>query len=730
MNLKLKLALAIAAAALLFLGSAAALAFIVWSGLAAEYRPALTAALADRVGLMVFVALLIVAGLGIIANGLFDAYVIAPQRLAEATRLIVSANLNHRIEPHGGAELQHLAREINALAGRYRALEVGVETRVTDAHIDVAREKNRLAALMSEIAQSVLVCNIEGRILLYNQCALQLLSAASGAETESDAAMAFGLGRSLFGVMDRNVVLHALEHIQDRLTHGDVRPVAAFVTTLTGGHLIRVHMAPVLANDADPSVDAADAAVGSNTRISGYVLTLEDIQRSVEIAGRRDRLLQSLIESARTSLASIRAGIETMLAFPDMEPARRQQFEQVIHHEAQTLSRRLDSTIAGHADCARAEWPLETMLARDLIAAVKRSIETRLGMSAAVEGKDEPVWLAVDSFSLVQALTYLAGRLKREHGVHQIRFRLKHKDRQVHLDLMWDGAPITAEAAAQWQGTALDVGSEATPLTFEDVIARHNGQAWLQSDAVSRTAYFRILLPHPDYCSMPLEVPAVPSRPVYYDFDLFNQPGQRPELDGRLLSDLSYTVFDTETTGLEPSAGDEIISIGAIRIVNGRLLHGEVFDQLIDPGRRLAPESARIHGIQPVMLEGQPTIARVLPRFHRFCEDTVLVAHNAAFDMRFLQLKEAVTGVSFTHPVLDTLMLSAVVHPHQREHKLEAIAERLGVNVIGRHTALGDAIVTGEIFLKLLPLLAAQGIKTLRDARKASQQTSYARVHY
>jgi len=93
-------------------------------------------------------------------------------------------------------------------------------------------------------------------------------------------------------------------------------------------------------------------------------------------------------------------------------------------------------------------------------------------------------------------------------------------------------------------------------------------------------------------------------------------------------------------------------------------------------------------------------------------------------------MKEAATGVRFTQPVLDTLMLSAVVHPQQDEHRLEAIAERLGVNVIGRHTALGDAIVTGEIFLKLVPLLAAQGITTLKDAREASQTTAYARVNY
>ena len=108
----------------------------------------------------------------------------------------------------------------------------------------------------------------------------------------------------------------------------------------------------------------------------------------------------------------------------------------------------------------------------------------------------------------------------------------------------------------------------------------------------------------------------------------------------------------------------------------------------------------------------------------------MLVAHNAAFDMRFLQLKEERTGLRFDQPVIDTLLLSAVIHPNQETHKLEAIAARLGINVIGRHTALGDAFVTGEVFLKMIPLLNDMGIHTLRQALEAAEKTYLARVKY
>jgi DNA polymerase-3 subunit epsilon len=276
------------------------------------------------------------------------------------------------------------------------------------------------------------------------------------------------------------------------------------------------------------------------------------------------------------------------------------------------------------------------------------------------------------------------------------------------------------------------IGKEETPLTLRDVLERHGAEAWLQVDKIRQISRFRLLLPRGQAVAPVARrtSAAADSRPEYYDFDLFEHIGRVGELADRKLSELAYTVFDTETTGLEPSAGDEIISIGAVRIVNGRVLKQEVFEQLVNPRRPISRESTAVHGIDGKQVAGEPPIGQVLPRFHRFCEDTVLVAHNAAFDMRFLELKEASTGVRFGQPVLDTLLLSAVVHPSVDNHHLDMIAERVGVRVIGRHTALGDALLTADVFLRLVPLLAERGIVTLGQALEASRATYHSRLQY
>ena len=166
------------------------------------------------------------------------------------------------------------------------------------------------------------------------------------------------------------------------------------------------------------------------------------------------------------------------------------------------------------------------------------------------------------------------------------------------------------------------------------------------------------------------------------------------------------------------------MSVGAVRIVNGRLLEQEVFEQLVDPAADVG-RGDQHHGHRE--RDARRTSRRstsVLPAFRAFCEDTVLVAHNAAFDMRFLHLKEARDRRAL-HPAgaRHAAAVRRASIRNSQAHGLEAIAERMGVNPIGRHTAVGDAIVTAEVFLRMIPLLAEKGIRTLGEARAASQRT-------
>jgi DNA polymerase-3 subunit epsilon len=727
MNAKIRFGLAVVVLGLLMTGPFLLTAGIVYADLDADGRGAFLEAM-DRwlpVGILMTVVGLFL-GLQLL-RALFKQYVQGLMGMAETLRLMLSANRNFRVTPDGPPEVQELGRAANDLAQQRDALLNDVETQIAEANASVEAEKNRLAALMSELAQGVVVCNLDGRILLYNNRArLQFKALAQGPTSMSGGAL-IGLGRSIFSMLERAQITHALDNIRQRLAKGSAEAVANFITTTRAGQLLRAQMAPVLSTtEGEESGGAAEA------KITGYVLTIENITKSFEREAQRDHVLQSLTDGSRSSLGNIRAAVENLIDSPDMEPAYRERFVGIIDEETARMSDRLAKSMTEFADSLKTRWPLEDVLGMDVMAAAQRRIEDKLKLATKSEEFDDALWIRADSFALIQAITFLASRLQDHYDIRELRFRLLAEGKMAFIDIIWSGTTVSSETLYTWELESMDVGGDSSPLTLRDVAQRHGGEIWYQRDKAAHRAFFRFVLPvaaTPDAQQAALPQQHGDSRPEYYDFNLFNFSDTRIDLD-RKLTEVAFSVFDTETTGLEPSAGDEIIQIGAVRAINGRLLRQEVIDQLIDPRRPLRPEGIPIHGITEEMVRGQPTIDVVLPMFHEFCADTVLVAHNAAFDMRFLQLKEASTGLVFDQPVLDTLLLSAVLHPNQETHKLEAIAERLGINVIGRHTALGDAFVTGEVFLKMIPLLADMGIFTLRQTLEAAEKTYLARVKY
>ena len=715
MNARVKFFLWLAAVVGGAVGVVAATAIVVSAGLPEEEYALLLHIASKRAPVLAFVALLLVIASGAMLGWLFRSYMTAVRSLAEQTRIVLAANPGHRIVTDGSFELDDLTVAINRLANEYRRLQTDLETRVGVSNARLEEERNRLAALMSELSEGVLLCNAEGQILLYNERAKALFEAK--AEQVSGARKGLvGLGRSLFALLDRDQVVHAMDKLQYGLDQGTEFPATRFITSAVTGGLVKVQMTPFMSTGG---------------RIAGIVLTLEDVTELMEREARQRSVMQTFAAEVRAPVANLRAAAENLASFPEMSESRRLQFAEIVATESRRVSAMVNDALLEYAEALKAGLALEDMRAVDLLNVARRRIEAVAELHCALEQVPEDIWIRVDSFTLVEALTYLAGRLREEYGVRAARLRAGANGQFAELDLLWSGAIVSSQALALWETEPMQIGSQQTPLTLKDVLDRHGGEVWVQVHKTSHTAWFRLLLPlGAPAAGMSRSSGKEDSRPEYYDFDLFRYADTVQGIADRKLGDLHYTVFDTETTGLEPSAGDEIISIGAVRIVNARLLKGEVFDQLVDPKRPVGRASTRIHGIDARALAGQPTIAEVLPQFHRFGEDTVLVAHNAAFDMRFFELKEPSTGIRFEQPVLDTLLLSAIVHPSQESHNLEALAERLGISMIGRHTALGDALVTGEIFLKLLPLLAEKGILTLGQALESSRETYYARLKY
>lgn len=694
---------------------------LIASTLEPEQRALLADQLATRLLLIVLTWLIGLVTIAAALRWLFRRYASAPARLLEQTQVLLAAPKAVAMNHQGTAETQALAETIYQLAVQRDRLREDVAAQIALASERVQQEKNRLAALMSELTQSVVVCNLDGRIILYNQRARQQFKTLSQQPTLAGGAELVGIGRSIYAVFDRQLVAHAIETIRQRLARGDASPSAQFVTTTQAGQLVKVQMAPVRHGQSSPGA----------AELNGFVLMLDNVTQAFEREHLRDQLLHNLTEGSRSALGNIQAAVE-MLAYPDLDAEMRERFLGVVREEVSSMSARIHSLTQQATQGLKSRWPLEEMLGSDVLLAAQRRIESRSQRSVALDEQTPGLWLRVDSFSLIQALDYLALRLVDEFDVKFFRLRLASSGARAQLDLVWSGQAMSTETVMSWELESMRFGAESTPLTVRDVVERHDGEMWFERERVRHEAFFRFLLP---LASVPESVEAaqlLPSegRPEYYDFDLFQTTDQSSALDDRLLSELAYTVFDTETTGLDPSGGDQIIQIGATRCVNGKLLRHESFEQLVNPGRLIPAAGVQVHGITQDMVQGKPDITEVLPAFYAFARDTVLVAHNAAFDMKFLQLQEKHTGLVFSHPVLDTLLLSAVIHPNQESHRLESIAARFDVKVHGRHTALGDAMVTAEVWLRLLPLLQARGITTLRQAREAAQQTYFARLKY
>ncbi|WP_434614469.1 exonuclease domain-containing protein [Azospirillum sp. B2RO_4] len=642
-----------------------------------------------------------------------DRYLLrAAETLSREAGLIAHGNaegaVGGRVPLSRYGDLLSIARAVNELSDKLAQVRRDIARTVADHTAKAEQQKTQLAAVLRDLHEGVLVCNTKHQILLYNQTALDILHLAGD----------LGLGRSLLHFVVAEPVTHTLERLSLRVREGrhvnhEHGTTAQFVGATTDGRILLEGRMSAILQDPDPASDEPPA-------ITGYVLTLSDATSELAALGQRDALLREATEGFRAPIANLRAAVETLYDAPDLGPGDRAAFESAMLESCDSLSQRLERVTTAYRNVVTGSWPMSDIHSNNLINLVAHRVGAESATTVTLTGL--PQWVHGDSHSLVLLFAYLIGRVQALTGATAYDLEAagpQDGDRWVYLDLVWQGPAVPSATLDGWLDQTLPDGLGG--LSAGDVLQHHRSTAWsepLPNDLPGGAGRARLRVPLPPAQSPRTAQPRprAGARPEFFDFGLLHQPLATSELGRTPLDRLHYVVFDTETTGLSPSTGDEIIQIAAVRVVGGRILTGETFNTLVDPRRPIPPESVPFHGITDGMVAGKPTIDAVLPQFRNFVSGAVMVAHNAAFDLKFLKMKERAAGVSFDCPVLDTMLLSRMLLGNDGDHTLDGIAERLGIEVVDRHTALGDSLVTAAVFLRMVEMLRERDVRTLDDA--------------
>jgi DNA polymerase-3 subunit epsilon len=176
------------------------------------------------------------------------------------------------------------------------------------------------------------------------------------------------------------------------------------------------------------------------------------------------------------------------------------------------------------------------------------------------------------------------------------------------------------------------------------------------------------------------------------------------------------TVFDIETTGLDPKRGHRIVEIAGVRLENGKLVREQTFSSFVNPEREIPFEARQVNKISDDDVRNAPTIDAVLPDFLQFASGSLLVAHNANFDFSFLENeKEYCWGYVDLPECLCTMRLSQALYPQEFRHSLDVLCRRYQLTMpTDRHRALSDAILAAEALQKMLELGRCRGMEDLR----------------
>jgi DNA polymerase-3 subunit epsilon len=627
------------------------------------------------------------AGLTVAVWYLFDINVAKPINvLAGALRARAHTDVDAALDAGMARYLGDLAPAAAAAALTLQDTRNALAEAVARETLRLSAEKDRLAALLSDVPVGVILCSGDHQLVFYNGTAVDLIGAASGP--------APGLDRNLFDYLREAPIRHAHRRL---IEAGD--PDAAsdlLCATRNGGNILAARMRLLPVQGAVPG----EGVVPGEGALPGYVLTLRDVTADLATHARREALLAEVLDRIRRPATALRVLLDVLPQGAAPPPA----MEAALRAETAILTKAV-TQLAQRQEEGRAEaMPRAPLRTSDLADSLRAGLEAQ-GLTLSLP--DAPLLLRCDGFEVVAVLSRIAGGIAALQGAHSFDLTVEEDSGNAILRLCWTGEALRLGPLEEWLDSALH--DDVPGLTGRQVLTTHATEAWPETQASGMQAV-----------CLPLRIarrtgprPKPIARAVVYDFDLLGRARNEVVAD-TALADLTYVVFDTETTGLLPDSGDEIVQIAAVRIVNGKRVAAEVFDTLVNPARTIPASSTAVHGITQTMVADAPDIATAGRAFHKFAEGAVLIAHNAPFDMAFLRRHEAAIGARFDHPILDTVLLSAVVFGQHEIHSLDALTHRLSITIPeeARHTAIGDSLATADAFLKLLPMLQGRGLSS------------------
>jgi DNA polymerase III subunit epsilon len=195
---------------------------------------------------------------------------------------------------------------------------------------------------------------------------------------------------------------------------------------------------------------------------------------------------------------------------------------------------------------------------------------------------------------------------------------------------------------------------------------------------------------------------------------------EKPLLQQQKLDSCVFTIFDLETTGFFPEIGDEIVSIGAVKMQGDKILDQKTFYEVINPLQTVSVETKKFTGLKRADFIKAKTLPVGLKEFLDFCKGTILVAHPASFDINFLQKRIGKWGLpSFDPEFIDSYSLAKELL-NEQECYLDDLVKKFEITKRNRHHALNDAIMTAEIFKELLKLCREKDVETIRDLHEVA----------